>query len=391
MTRTSHFRPSLLASLVGVVALALALLVCATSSASPRQPARAAASAPAGSGLSLLAPTGRYRVGTLSIPVRDPSRHGETMVQLFYPTLAGHGRPAPYLPPKTTRLTAAAFHLPVSMIANIATHAFADAPPAPGARPVILFSPGLTELRSDATALDVELASRGFVVVAIDHPHEAALVEFPNGRVIPGTFVDSSNPGTSTRLRAKAVRARIGDIAAVLHALPKLDAEGPLRGRLDLSRIGMFGFSLGGATADEAMHALPRIRAGIDLDGSLYGPSLTTPLDRPFLLLARDGHSTLTDPSWRRGWSMLHIWRREIRLIGSGHGDFGDDAAFIQQLAPGSTDPTGYYGPINPDRATTAIRQVLVAFFERFLLGDRAADRLLDTPARANHDLLRLR
>jgi dienelactone hydrolase len=239
--------------------------------------------------------------------------------------------------------------------------------------------------------LDEELASRGFVVVAIDHPHEAAIVEFPDGRVVPGTFVDSSNPRTSTRRRAKAVRARIGDIAAVLHALPKLDADGPLRGRLDLSRIGMFGFSLGGATADEAMHALPQIRAGVDLDGSLYGRSLTTPLDRPFLLLARDGHSTLTDPSWRRGWSMLHGWRHEIRLIGSGHGDFGDDAAFIQQLAPGSTDPTGYYGPINSDRATTAIRQVLVAFFDRFLRGDRAADRLLDTPARANHDLLRLR
>jgi hypothetical protein len=140
MTRTPHFRPSLLASLAGVVALALAL-VCATSSATPRQPGRAAASAPAGPGLSLLAPTGRYRVGTLSIPVRDPSRRGETMVQLFYPTLARQGRPAPYLPPKTTRLTAAAFHLPVSMIANIVTHAFAAAPPAPGARPVILFSP----------------------------------------------------------------------------------------------------------------------------------------------------------------------------------------------------------------------------------------------------------
>lgn len=71
--------------------------------------------------------------------------------------------------------------------------------------------------------------------------------------------------------------------------------------------------------------------------------------------------------------------------------DFGDDAGFIQQLAPGSTDPTGYYGPINPDQATTAIRQVLVAFFDRFLLGDRAAARLLDTPAHANHDLVRLR
>jgi dienelactone hydrolase len=209
--------------------------------------------------------------------------------------------------------------------------------------------------------------------------------------VIPGTFVDSSNPRTSTRLRAQAVHARIGDIAAVLRALPRIDAHGLLRGRLDLSRIGMFGFSLGGGTADEAMRTFPQIRAGVDLDGSLYGRSLNTPMSRPFLIVARDGHSTATEPSWRRGWAMLHGWRPEIRLIGSGHGDFGDDAAFIQQLAPGSTDPTLYYGPINPDPATTAIRQVLVAFFDRFLLADRAADRVLNTPARANHDLLRLR
>ena len=390
MKRTFTFCISLLAPLAGAAAIALGA-GCASSSASPRVPASSAAAAPAGPRLRLLAPTGRYRVGTISLPVADPSRHGETTVQLFYPTLARHGRAAAYLPPKTTRLTAAALHLPVALVATIVTHAFAAAPPAPGARPVVLFSPGLTELRSDATALDEELASRGFVVVAIDHPHEATFLEFPNGRVIPGTFVDSPNPAASTRLRAQAVRARIGDIAAALRALARIDAHGLLRGRLDLSRIGMFGFSLGGATADEAMHSLPQIRAGVDLDGSLYGRSLTTPLSRPFLILARNGHSTATDPSWRRGWAMLRSWRREIRLIGAGHGDFADDAAFIQQLAPGSTDPTGYYGPINPYHATTAVRQVLVAFFDRFLLGDPDAERPLDTPARANHDLLRLK
>lgn len=389
MNRTSIIRILLLGPLAGA-AIAFAA-VSAASSASPGQLGAAAASATAGPHLSLLAPTGRYGVETISLPVPDRSRDGETMVQLFYPTLARRGHPASYLPPKTTRLTAAALHLPVPLVATITTHSFSAALPAPGARPVILFSPGLTELRSDATGLDEELASRGFIVVAIDHPHEAAIVEFPNGRVIPGTFADSPNPRTSTRLRAQALRARIGDIAAVLHALLRIDTHGLLRGRLDLSRIGMFGFSLGGATADEAMHTLPQIRAGVDLDGSLYGRSLKTPLDRPVLLLARDGHTTLTDPSWRRGWAMLRGWRREIRLIGSGHGDFGDDAAFIQQLAPGSTDPTRYYGPINPDRATSAIRQVLVAFFDRFLLRERAADRLLDTPARSNHDLLRLR
>jgi dienelactone hydrolase len=280
--------------------------------------------------------------------------------------------------------------VPAAVIATITTHAFAGPPAAIGAHPVVLFSPGLTELRSDATALVEELASRGYVVVAIDHPRESAILEFPNGRVIRGSFVDSPDAATSTRLRAAAVRARVRDIAAVVRALPRIDRGGLLRGRLDLTRIGMFGFSIGGATTDEAMRALPQIRAGVNLDGSLYGRSLNKPLRRPFLFLARDGHSASTDPSWQQGWAMLRGWRRDIRLIGAGHGDFTDLAGLIQQFTPAFTDPSGYYGPIPADRATVAARQVLTAFFGHFLLGKRGEDAVLNTPARVNHDLLRI-
>lgn len=379
------------------VAAAIAAGACGTTSgagaqvshaAAPPKAAHVAAPTPA---LSLPAPTGPYRVGTIALPVRDPSRGVDTMVQLFYPTLARDGRPAPYLPPKTTRLTASALHVPKTLVATIVTHVFSSAPPAPGAHPIVLFSPGLTELRSDATALAAELASRGYVVAAVDHPYESAFVELPGGRVIRGRFIDSPDPATTDKRRAAAVRARIGDIAAVLRALPGIDRRGLLADHLDLARLGMFGFSLGGATTDEAMHAFAEIKAGVDLDGSLYGRSLTAPLERPFLFLARDGHTNASDPSWRDGWAMLRGWRREIRLIGSGHGDFTDLAGLIQQLAPGTVDPTGYYGPITPARATAAARQVLVAFFDRFLLGDRAGDRLLNAPAGVNPLLARVR
>jgi predicted dienelactone hydrolase len=313
------------------------------------------------------------------------------MVQLFYPSLARHGRPAPYMPPRTASLTASALHVPAAVIAGIVTHALAGPPAAPGSHPVVLFSPGLTELRSDDTALCTELASHGFVVVAIDHVHESAIVEFPNGRVIRGSFLDSPDPQTSTRLRAAAVRARVRDVAAVVRALVEVDHRGLLRGRLDLGRIGMFGFSIGGATGDDAMHALRQIRAGVNLDGSLYGNSLRKRLDRPFLFLARDRHSTSTDPSWHQGFAMLRAWRREIHLIGSGHGDFTDLAGLIAEFTPGFTDPTHYYGPIPPSRATAATRQVLTAFFELFLVGDRRTSGLLNAPQHDNQDLLRLR
>jgi dienelactone hydrolase len=341
--------------------------------------------------LRLPPPTGRYRVGTTSIAVADPGRDGQTMVQLFYPAPATRGTPAAYLTPTTARMTGAALHVPTSVLDSIVTHAFLAPRAAPGRHPVVLFSPGLTELRSDDTALDEDLASRGYVVVALDHPGESAVVEFPSGRVIRGAFHDSPDAATSARLRSAAVRARVRDVGAVLRALPGIDRRSPVSGRLDLTRIGMFGFSLGGATTDEAMHALPQIRAGVDLDGSLYGRSLNEPLDRPFLLLARDHHSTDTDPSWRKGWEMLHGYRRELRLIGSGHGDFTDLAGLIQQFVPGFTDPSGYYGPIPATRATRAIREELAAFFDHALLDEHRGNVLLDSPARVDRDLVRLR
>jgi dienelactone hydrolase len=313
------------------------------------------------------------------------------MVQLFYPTAATHGRPAPYMPKTTADLTTKALHEPPQLVESITTGVLAGARPAAGVYPVILFSPGLTELRSDATALDEDLASRGYIVAAIDHPTESAVVEFPNGRIVAGAFHDSPDPATSDRLRGLAVARRIGDVAAVVNALPEIDGKGLLRGRLDRGHIGMFGFSLGGAASASAMRALPQIHAGVDLDGSLYGRALTTPLDRPFLFIARDGHTNSTDPSWASDWSNLLGYRRQVHLVGSGHGDFNDTASFLHQLNPSASDPTGYYGSINPDTATAATRKILGAFFDRFLRGATSSELLLDNPPSTDPNLTLLR
>ena len=54
-------------------------------------------------------------------------------------------------------------------------------------------------------------------------------------------------------------------------------------GLLDPSRIAMAGHSAGGAAAIPAIAADPRIRAGIDLDGTVDGPLPDGGLARPFL------------------------------------------------------------------------------------------------------------
>ena len=51
----------------------------------------------------------------------------------------------------------------------------------------------------------------------------------------------------------------------MLTELARLNSAGPFAGRLDLAHIGMFGHSLGGATAASTMRVDPRIDAGADL------------------------------------------------------------------------------------------------------------------------------
>ena len=70
-------------------------------------------------------------------------------------------------------------------------------------------------MRSDATALVENLASEGFVVVAIDHTHESQLVEFPDGRLVRGTFVDT---GPASNLRALQIRAAVASVSGYLTA-----------------------------------------------------------------------------------------------------------------------------------------------------------------------------
>ena len=80
-----------------------------------------------------------------------------------------------------SKFTWIASHFP-----KVCTHSWRDAAPARAAAagrkfPVVLFSHGNISTRVQNTALLEELASHGFVCAACDHPHDAAIVNYPNG------------------------------------------------------------------------------------------------------------------------------------------------------------------------------------------------------------------
>ncbi|WP_222623220.1 hypothetical protein [Streptomyces sp. ISID311] len=95
----------------------------------------------------------------------------------------------------------------------------------------------------------------------------------------------------------------------------------------------MLGHSLGGATAAAAIRADRRLRAGVNLEGSLL-PPVTVGTDRPFLLFGSDPGPGPEDPSWDQFWTSQYGWKRELALIGSTHTSFTDLETLLPQAAP---------------------------------------------------------
>ncbi len=124
----------------------------------------------------------------------------------------------------------------------------------PAAGGVVLAGAG--DPRTWGTGLVEELASRGYVVITIDHTHEAPGVWFPDGTVtdnepVLDAFAEAVENGTVPTLLEKMLRTRIDDARVVVDRLGELPLG--LSSVVDPRRVGMFGQSAGGITAASTM------------------------------------------------------------------------------------------------------------------------------------------
>ncbi|MEV0459192.1 alpha/beta hydrolase family protein [Catellatospora methionotrophica] len=249
-------------------------------------------------------PSGQYSVGTTVLEWTDPDReetatpapsdHRTVVVQLWYPAQKGatDNHQAQYLgrtrPEARTVADALAGYLgmPKFVLDNIVparTHSMFDVAAAPegGRFPVVLFSPGLGGVRTQNTAWAEELASRGYLVVGLDHPYDSAAVVLADGRTIRTMVTAAGDP-----VRWTAVRA--ADLSFVLTQLDRLDKgqfPSPLSGRIDIHRAAVTGHSIGGAAALQAARQDTRFAAVINLDGFPRDPA-DQPLQQPILAVA---------------------------------------------------------------------------------------------------------
>ena len=115
------------------------------------------------------------------------------------------------------------------------------------------------------------------------------------------------------------------DVKYVLDQLPKSGAGSALAARLDLSRLGVAGHSMGGVMAGQFCVEDRRCKAALNLDGiPQYGTMIDTPMPAPFLMVysGRPGRAGASDliyrplgievlPRRRRGHAAHRLHRHE--------------------------------------------------------------------------------
>jgi dienelactone hydrolase len=324
-------------------------------------------------------PTGPYPAGTAAVWLTDTSRpdpwvsevHArELMVSLWYPAVPSDGRRARYMTPAESELQLTSRGItgvPPEALSMVETNAVSDARPAgrQHSLPLVVLSPGFNNSRSALTALAEDLASHGYVVAGIDHTYESYATAFPDGRVT--TCLARDAPRRDRKEEVAAGRA--ADVCFVLDELTGARPAWPDAGLIDPSRMAMAGHSAGGAATIAAMLADPRIRAGIDMDGSTAGSIPDEGLARPFLFLGKQSNYTPGSGgaviTWERDWKLLTGWKRWLVVAGAVHASFTDLVLLADQVGIDIGTGTGLSGARSLDITRAYVR----AFFDQHLRG----------------------
>ena len=183
---------------------------------------------------------------------------------------------------------------------------------------------------------------------------------FPDGEIIFGGNVvgDPNNVGPIEF----GLDVRTADVKFVLDILK-------------VCKTVYFGHSYGGASALAATAVEPRIKAGLNLDGGLWGPVVNAGVSKPFINLSGSQSST-TDQSWAN-FTKAHnekypnVWYRELHVIDSYHGSFWD-LAIIGDFTGLRDNPVlveNVLGVLRGERAVEVLRAYLDDYAQFALLG----------------------
>ena len=335
----------------------------------------------------LPAPTGPYAVGTQIFEWQDESRDEwftpevgdkrRIVVQAWYPTEASNTKPLAYLanPDQWLPALSVVLQLPQFLfnhLRDIDTHSVLDASLHPDITqtPLIIFSHGIWGMRFQNTAQFEALASRGYIVLAVDHAYDASLTLFSDGTIADfrSGYEGELTPDEFWALRNPQLKTRVADINFMINTVTEKHHAGEVLWSVaNLARIGMFGHSYGGATSVVAANQDPRIDATIALDGWML-PVPPEVIDQgvstPLLYI---GRSSWSNPlNYQKLDLLLNNSPQQTAILmpGTEHFDFSDAPLFSPFM-----QTVGLAGSIPAQQLAAELETRIVSFFDDHLKG----------------------
>ncbi len=344
----------------------------------------------------MIRPTGPYPVGTVDLEMVDTSRQEiysanpqdprRLMVTIWYPANPPAGAAtAPWIdhldvvgPAICTWMGMPPFTISHVNLAGTNSYPGVPVNPAQAAYPVLLFSHGWAGFRNQNTYQAENLASNGYIVVAVQHTYAATTTVFPDGTLAlhnPAGLPDGVSAAEFDAAANRLLNQWAGDLGFVLDQLALLnqkDPAGRLTGRMDLQQVGVFGHSTGGGATIEFCARDDRCKAGLTMDAYMAPVSksvLDSGLQQPFLFLFSEKWPSAGNTSlFNRLRANLPNPYQVMTITGTNHYDFTD----IPQLSPVAS-AFGLKGPLNGTRGLRIINDYSLAFFNQALKGENSS------------------
>ncbi len=365
--------------------------------------------------LKLPDPTGPYAIGTrYSVFIDedrpdpftgDPGDFRSVSIQAWYPAKVNGKSPfQPYMSQEATRCWAQTWGLKPSFVlghfSSVKTHAIQDAGVSVEGKPypVILFSS--SGIMSYNTALLEELASHGYVVFNIGHPHWFPYYFDGNGGIrctgIDDEYYDrlweeenleevneikekltvAKRPEEKAELQrllnenmpleVHDIRLWAEDLDFVLGEVEKLNNEDPsFLNMLNLSHVGVIGFSKGGVSAAQFCISDTRCKAGINLGGFMFGDATEKNIRQPFMFMENiEPWCVDCLPICDHIYSKVENRAYMLQIEDATHFNFTDlslGGPFLKLI--------GLIGSIDGNRFIKIQNEYVLAFFDKYLYG----------------------